>query len=87
MDMTTSLATGSAPTIEATGLVKRFGRTVALDGLDLIAEPGQVVAVLGPNCADKTTFVRAIASCSGRTAALSAWLVTTSLQSRAWSGG
>jgi ABC-2 type transport system ATP-binding protein len=50
------------PTIEAHGLEKRYGRTHALDGLDLIAEPGQVVAVLGPNGAGKTTFVRAIAT-------------------------
>ncbi|HXA28141.1 MAG TPA: ATP-binding cassette domain-containing protein [Candidatus Angelobacter sp.] len=48
--------------IEASGLRKRFGRTVALDGLDLVAEPGQVVAVLGPNGAGKTTFVRAVAT-------------------------
>src|SRR6266540_1653151 len=50
------------PTIEAEGLVKRFGRTTALDVLDLIAEPGQVLAVLGPNGAGKTTFVRAVAT-------------------------
>jgi ABC-2 type transport system ATP-binding protein len=50
------------PTIEAGGLVKRFGRTRALDGLDLVAEPGEVVAVLGPNGAGKTTFVRAVAT-------------------------
>src|SRR5919199_921100 len=50
------------PTIEAAGLTKRFGRTVALDGLDLVAERGQVVAVLGPNGAGKTTFVRAVAT-------------------------
>jgi len=49
-------------TIEATGLTKRFGKTHALDGLDLVAEPGQVVAVLGPNGAGKTTFVRAVAT-------------------------
>ena len=30
------------PMIEAHGLTKRFGATVALDGLDLVAEPGQV---------------------------------------------
>src|SRR5262245_8258718 len=51
-----------AYTIEAAGLVRRFGKTTALDGLDLIAEPGQVVAVLGPNGAGKTTFVRAVAT-------------------------
>jgi ABC-2 type transport system ATP-binding protein len=50
------------PTIEARGLEKSFGRTRALDGLDLIAETGQVVAVLGPNGAGKTTFVRAVAT-------------------------
>jgi ABC-2 type transport system ATP-binding protein len=50
------------PTIEAIGLRKRFGKTVALDGLDLVAEPGQVVAVLGPNGAGKTTFVRTVAT-------------------------
>jgi ABC-2 type transport system ATP-binding protein len=49
-------------TIEARGLVKHFGRTVALDGLDLEAPPGQVVALLGPNGAGKTTFVRALAT-------------------------
>jgi ABC-2 type transport system ATP-binding protein len=48
--------------IEASGLVKRFGKTRALDGLDLVAETGQVVAVLGPNGAGKTTFVRAVAT-------------------------
>ena len=50
------------PTIEAHGLKKRFGKTQALNGLDLIAERGQVVAVLGPNGAGKTTFVRAVAT-------------------------
>jgi ABC-2 type transport system ATP-binding protein len=50
------------PTIEAVGLHKRFGKTVALDGLDLVAEPGQVLAVLGPNGAGKTTFVRTVAT-------------------------
>src|SRR6187397_1788664 len=50
------------PTIEAAGLRKRFGKTVALDGLDLVAEPGQVMAVRGPNGAGKTTFVRAVAT-------------------------
>jgi ABC-2 type transport system ATP-binding protein len=51
-----------AATIEAHGLKKRYGKTTALDGLDLVAESGQVVAVLGPNGAGKTTFVRAVAT-------------------------
>ena len=49
-------------TIEARGLTKRFGKTTALDGLDLTADAGQVVAVLGPNGAGKTTFVRIVAT-------------------------
>jgi ABC-2 type transport system ATP-binding protein len=48
--------------IEARGLTKRFGKTTALDGLDLVANQGQVVAVLGPNGAGKTTFVRTVAT-------------------------
>jgi ABC-2 type transport system ATP-binding protein len=51
-----------AATIEADGLKKRYGKTTALDGLDLVAESGQVTAVLGPNGAGKTTFVRAVAT-------------------------
>jgi ABC-2 type transport system ATP-binding protein len=50
------------PTIEAHALEKRFGKTRALDRLDLVAERGQVTAVLGPNGAGKTTFVRALAT-------------------------
>jgi ABC-2 type transport system ATP-binding protein len=49
-------------TIEAHGLKKRYGKTQALDGLDLVAERGRVVAVLGPNGAGKTTFVRTVAT-------------------------
>ncbi|HUA70915.1 MAG TPA: ATP-binding cassette domain-containing protein [Solirubrobacteraceae bacterium] len=48
--------------IEAHGLTKTYGKTIALDGLDLVAEAGQVVAVLGPNGAGKTTFVRTVAT-------------------------
>ena len=48
--------------IEARGLTKHYGKTRALDGLDLVAHSGQVVAVLGPNGAGKTTFVRAVAT-------------------------
>jgi ABC-2 type transport system ATP-binding protein len=50
------------PTIDASGVVKRFGKTVALDGLDLHAEQGAILAVLGPNGAGKTTFVRCVAT-------------------------
>ena len=52
----------SAPIIEAVGLRKHFGEVEALAGLDLVAEPGRVLAVLGPNGAGKTTFVRTLAT-------------------------
>ena len=48
--------------IEATGLVKRFGKTTALDGVDLVARQGRVLGVLGPNGAGKTTAVRILAT-------------------------
>ena len=47
---------------EATGLVKRFGDTTALAGVDLAARPGTVLGVLGPNGAGKTTAVRILAT-------------------------
>jgi ABC-2 type transport system ATP-binding protein len=50
------------PILEARGLTKRYGKTQALAGLDLVASRGRVVALLGPNGAGKTTFVRAVAT-------------------------
>ncbi len=44
--------------IEARGLRKRFGPTIALDGLDLEVPAGAILGVLGPNGAGKTTAVR-----------------------------
>src|SRR6266581_3147424 len=52
----------TANAIEATGLVKRFGKTTALDGVDLTARQGRVLGVLGPNGAGKTTAVRILAT-------------------------
>src|SRR6516164_5336148 len=48
--------------IEASGLVKRFGTTTALAGVDLVARQGTVLGVLGPNGAGKTTAVRILAT-------------------------
>jgi oleandomycin transport system ATP-binding protein len=50
--------------IEAHGLVKRFGSTTALDGVDLRAPAGTVLGLLGPNGAGKTTAVRILATLS-----------------------
>src|ERR1700749_2596170 len=44
--------------IETHGLVKRFGKTTALAGVDLTARTGSVVGLLGPNGAGKTTALR-----------------------------
>src|SRR6187397_1167670 len=44
--------------ISVSGLVKTFGRTRALDGLDLTVETGQVHGFLGPNGAGKSTTIR-----------------------------
>ena len=53
---------GDELAIEACGLVKRYGDTTALDGLDLQVAPGQVLALLGPNGAGKSTVVRVLAT-------------------------
>lgn len=48
--------------ILAEGLVKRFGTTVALDGVDLGVRTGTVLGLLGPNGAGKTTVVRVLST-------------------------
>ncbi|MGH7704348.1 MAG: ATP-binding cassette domain-containing protein, partial [Candidatus Dormibacteria bacterium] len=50
------------------GLVKVYGTTRAVDGLDLSVERGSVVAVLGPNGAGKTTLTRILATLAKPTA-------------------
>jgi ABC-2 type transport system ATP-binding protein len=47
-------------TIEARGLRKTFGTTVALDGVDLRVEEGRILGIIGPNGAGKTTALNAI---------------------------
>lgn len=51
---------GSAIVVE--GLVKRFGDTTAVDGVDLAVSEGSVLGLLGPNGAGKTTVVRILAT-------------------------
>jgi ABC-2 type transport system ATP-binding protein len=47
-------------TIEARGLRKTFGTTIALDGIDLRVEEGRILGLIGPNGAGKTTALNAI---------------------------
>ncbi|MDQ6798421.1 MAG: ATP-binding cassette domain-containing protein [Actinomycetota bacterium] len=54
--------TGTALAIEATGLVKSFGKTCAVDGVDLAVRTGSIYGVLGPNGAGKTTTIRMLAT-------------------------
>jgi ABC-2 type transport system ATP-binding protein len=55
-------------TIEVTGLRKRFGPTVALDGMSFTVPPGQVTGFVGPNGAGKSTTMRMIAGLDEPTA-------------------
>ena len=50
----------SAFAVECTGLVHRFGDTVAVDRLDLTIPAGEVFGLLGPNGAGKTTTIRVL---------------------------
>ncbi|WP_223167016.1 ATP-binding cassette domain-containing protein [Nonomuraea sp. SYSU D8015] len=47
-------------TIEVTGLRKRFGETLALDGMSFTVRPGQVTGFVGPNGAGKSTTMRVV---------------------------
>jgi len=46
--------------LEVQGLTTSYGAVVAVDGVDLVAEPGQITAVLGANGAGKTTLLRTV---------------------------
>jgi ABC-2 type transport system ATP-binding protein len=58
----------SAPAIEALGLTKRYGDKLAVDGLTLEIERGEVFGLLGPNGAGKTTTILMLLGLTQRTA-------------------
>lgn len=49
-----------APVLEAKGLIKTYGRVVAIDGADLQLFPGEVLAVVGDNGAGKSTMIKCL---------------------------
>ena len=51
---------GRQPVLEGKGLVKTFGRVVALDGVDISLYPGEVLAVIGDNGAGKSSLIKCL---------------------------
>ncbi|MFM9609316.1 ATP-binding cassette domain-containing protein [Streptomyces niveiscabiei] len=48
------------PALDCAGLVRRFGRRTAVDGVSLCVAPGETYGLLGPNGAGKTTTIRMV---------------------------
>jgi ABC-2 type transport system ATP-binding protein len=65
--------------VETRGLVKRYDKTLAVAGLDLAVEPGEIFGLVGPNGAGKTTTLRMLATLlrpSAGEAEIDGWSVT-----------
>ena len=60
MTPTPNAAAGIAPVLQARGLMKRYGRVVALDNADFDLMPGEILAVIGDNGAGKSTLIKAL---------------------------
>src|SRR3954469_22910440 len=56
----TASTTSVTPMLESEGLVKTYGRVVALDGVDFALYPGEVLAVIGDNGAGKSTLIKCL---------------------------
>ncbi len=56
----TAATTTVKPMLESEGLVKTYGRVVALDGVDFALYPGEVLAVIGDNGAGKSTLIKCL---------------------------
>ena len=59
--VTRAVAVDPRPTLEATGLVKRFGQTEALRGVDVALSAGEILAVMGPSGSGKSTLLHCLA--------------------------
>ncbi len=55
-----TVKSASTPIVQARGLVKRYGRVVALDNADFDLLPGEILAVIGDNGAGKSSLIRAL---------------------------
>ncbi len=53
-------AAAKTPILSARGLVKRFGRVIALDGADFELYPGEILAVIGDNGAGKSSLIKCL---------------------------
>jgi branched-chain amino acid transport system ATP-binding protein/sulfate-transporting ATPase len=60
VSQTPAAPAASAPLLEVSGLTVLFGGLTALDGLDLVARPGELLGLIGPNGSGKTTFFNAV---------------------------
>jgi ABC-2 type transport system ATP-binding protein len=68
-----------SPIVETHGLVKRYDKTLAVAGLDLAVEPGEIFGLVGPNGAGKTTTLRMLATLlrpSAGTAEIDGWSIS-----------
>ncbi|MEU4226321.1 ABC transporter ATP-binding protein [Nonomuraea sp. NPDC026600] len=54
------------PLLEVRGLTRRYGKTVAVDGVDLVIRRGEVVGLVGESGSGKTTLARTVAGLGGR---------------------
>ncbi len=59
-EIVTSMTTHERPAVWAEGLVRRFGKNTAVNGVDLAIQPGEFYGLLGPNGAGKTTTIKMI---------------------------
>jgi fructose transport system ATP-binding protein len=57
---TSKSPSASTPIVQARGLIKRYGRVVALDNADFDLLPGEILAVIGDNGAGKSSLIRAL---------------------------